>query len=66
MFDISEEEMLEKRDFYLNTIKHLEFKSLDDITSHDINQTKKLLIMTFEELKKIHDDLGNSLRQNIS
>lgn len=63
-FDLYEEELLEKRDFYLNTIKHLEFKSQDDLNPHDVNQTHKLLDVTFEELRQIQYAIGNLVRQN--
>lgn len=55
------EELLEKRDFYLYTIKHLEFKSLDD---EDPNETGKLMELTLDELKKIEIQIQKMLKSN--
>ena len=55
------EELLEKRDFYLYTIKHLEFKSLDD---DNPKETAKLMGSTLEELKKIETQIQNILNPN--
>ena len=55
------EELLEKRDFYLYTIKHLEFKSLDD---EDPNETGKLMELTLDELKKIEIQIQKMLNSN--
>jgi hypothetical protein len=55
------EELLEKRDFYLYTIKHLEFKKLDEQNSSD---TLKLMNVIFEELKKVENEIQNLLKQN--
>lgn len=52
------EELLEKRDFYLYTIKHLKFRSFDDEST---NETQKLIDVTFEELKKIENEIRNLL-----
>jgi len=55
------EELLEKRDFYLYTIKHLEFKSLDD---EDPNETGKLMELTLDELKNIEIQIRKILNSN--
>lgn len=55
------EELLEKRDFYLYTIKHLEFKSLDD---EDPNETGKLMELTLDELKNIKIQIRKILNSN--
>lgn len=55
------EELLEKRDFYLYTIKHLEFKSLDD---EDPNETGKLMELTLDELKNIEIQIRKILNLN--
>ena len=54
------EELLEKRDFYLYTIKHLEFRRIDESNP---NETQKLMEMTFAELKKIENEIRNILNQ---
>ena len=46
------EKLFEQRDFYLNTIKHLEFKLIMDSTDDELKQNKKLKISTIQELKK--------------
>lgn len=62
MSEILLEELLEKRDFYLYTIKHLEFKN---VVESDPNETQKLLNITFEELKKIQNEIGNLLKTSM-
>ena len=57
------EDLLEKRDFYLYTLKHLEFKNLDD-ESHDENQ--KLMNITIAELQKVENEIRSLLKQNSS
>jgi hypothetical protein len=54
------EELLEKRDFYLYTIKHLEFRKFDEPNS---SETLKLMDATFEELKKVENEIRNILNQ---
>ena len=61
MSELLLEELLEKRDFYLYTIKHLEFKSFDD---ENPEETVKLMEMTFDELKKIENQIQNILNSN--
>ena len=55
------EELLEKRDFYLYTIKHLEFKSFDD---EDPAETKKLMDVTINELKKVETEIQHMLNKD--
>ena len=61
MSDILLEELLEKRDFYLYSIKHLEFRSLDD---EDSEETEKLMKITIDELKKIEIEIRNIVRNS--
>ena len=61
MSELLLEELLEKRDFYLYTIKHLEFKSLDD---EDPNETGKLMELTLDELKNIEIQIRKILNLN--
>lgn len=51
------EELFEKRDFYIYTIKHLEFKSIDD----DPQETKKLMENTLNELRTLEVEIKNLL-----
>lgn len=55
------EELLEKRDFYLYTIKHLEFKSFYD---ENPDETKKLMEITIYELKKLEIEIQNLMNEN--
>lgn len=52
------EELFEKRDFYIYTIKHLEFKSIDD---DDPQETKKLMENTLNELRTLEVEIKNLL-----
>ncbi|GBH34400.1 hypothetical protein NZNM25_11910 [Nitrosopumilus zosterae] len=51
------EKLFEQRDFYLNTIKHLEFQLIMEPTPDEILQNEKLKIITIKELKKIESEI---------
>lgn len=53
---------MEKRDFYLNTIKHLEFRSLDEEDNSD--ETKKLMNTAIEEIKKVETEIKKLLQNS--
>ncbi len=55
------EELLEKRDFYLYTIKHLEFKGFDD---ENPDETRKLMEITINELKKLEIEIQKLMNEN--
>jgi len=55
------EKLFEQRDFYLNTIKHLEFQLIMEPTDNEIQQNKKLKISTIQELKKVEDEIRLNL-----
>jgi len=57
MTEIIIEKLFEQRDFYLNTIKHLEFQLIMDPTLDEIQHNKKLKISTMNELKKVEDEI---------
>ena len=57
MTEIIIEKLFEQRDFYLNTIKHLEFQLIMDLTLDEIQHNKKLKISTMNELKKVEDEI---------
>ena len=61
MYDDLLEELMGKRDFYLYTIKHLEFRIMDN---DGVNDAKKLLEITFEELRKIENEIQSILSKN--
>lgn len=61
MSEILLDELFEKRDFYLYSLKHLEFKNLDD---SDPKETQKLLDITLNELHKVEKEISNLLNSS--
>ncbi|MCV0409947.1 hypothetical protein [Nitrosopumilus sp.] len=57
MTEIIVEKLFEQRDFYLNTIKHLEFQLIMEPTPDEILQNEKLKMITINELKKIESEI---------
>lgn len=55
--EIIVEKLFEQRDFYLNTIKHLEFQLIMEPTPDEILQNEKLKMITINELKKIESEI---------
>ncbi|MGY5149187.1 MAG: hypothetical protein ACW9W3_03910 [Candidatus Nitrosopumilus sp. bin_68KS] len=55
--DLTIEKLFEQRDFYLNTIKHLEFQLIMDPTDDEIKHNEQLTITTINELKKVEDEI---------
>ena len=64
--DIIIEKLFEQRDFYLNTIKHLEFQLIMDPTDDESKQNEQLKIATISELKKVEDEIRLILSKNNS
>ena len=60
------EKLLEQRDFYLNTLKHLEFQLVMDPTQKEIKDNEKLQKITFEQLKKVEQELASLLSEKSS
>ncbi len=60
------EKLFEQRDFYLNTIKHLEFQLIMDPTDDEIKQNEQLKITTINEIKKVEDEIRLILSKNNS
>ena len=58
MSEIIIEKLLEQRDVYLNTLKHLEFQLVTDPSDDEINEIKKIKALTIEELKKIEQEVA--------
>jgi len=52
------EKLLEKRDVFLNTLKHVEFQLVFDSTEEEIIELKKTQTFTIEELKKIEQEIS--------
>jgi len=53
------EKLLEQRDFYLNTLKHLEFQLVIDPTEKEIEENKKLKDITIEQLKNVQQEIAH-------
>ena len=58
MSEIIIEKLLEQRDFYLNTLKHLEFQSIMDPSEEEIKNIEKLKTNAITELKKVEQELA--------
>ena len=58
MSEIIIEKLLEQRDFYLNTLKHLEFQSIMDPSDEEIKNIAKLKTNAIIELKKVEQELA--------
>ena len=49
---------MEQRDWYLNTLKHLDFELVMDPTKKEIENIKKLHTNTIDQLKKIEQEIA--------
>ena len=58
MSEVIIEKLLEQRDFYLNTLKHLEFQLVMDPTDKEIKDNKKLQEVTIDQLKKVQQEIA--------
>ncbi len=58
MDEIIIEKLFEKRELYLNTLKHIEFQLVTDPSDEEIIQIKKTQTITIEELKKIEQEIS--------
>ena len=57
-FGIIIEKLLERRDFYLNMLKHLDFELLVDPSEDQIKSIRQLQAATIEQLKKIEQEIA--------
>jgi hypothetical protein len=57
-FDIIIEKLLERRDLYLNTLKHLDFGLAMDPSEDEIKNLEKLQTATIDEIKKIEQEIA--------
>ena len=64
MSEIVIEKLLEQRDFYLNTLKHLLFQQEMEPTQKEQEEIKKLQNSTIEELKKVERELASLTSNN--
>lgn len=57
------EKLMEQRDFYLSTLKHLEFQSIMDPSEKELKDIEKLQANTVEQLKKIEQEIASILSE---
>ena len=57
---------MEKRDWHLNTLKHLEFELVMEPTEKEIDDIKKLQVDTIDQLKKIEQEIAFILSKKSS
>ncbi len=57
MSEIVIEKLLEQRDFYLNTLKHLDFQLIDDPSKKEIEDTEKLKSTAVDQIKKVEQEI---------
>ncbi|RMW35588.1 MAG: hypothetical protein EA439_01250 [Nitrosopumilus sp.] len=58
MSEIIIEKLLEQRDFYLNTLKQLEFQLVMDPTENEQKEIEKLQTTTVDQLKKVEQEIA--------
>ena len=63
-FDL--EKLFEKRDSYLNILKHLSFELMMEPTNEEIKQIKEMEKNTINELDKIQQAISQILSKNPS
>jgi len=60
------EKLLEKRNLYLNTLKHLDFQLVEEISQKEVGDNKKLQKTTIKQLKKIEHELAFILSKKLT
>ncbi|MBT3329753.1 MAG: hypothetical protein HOE93_01615 [Nitrosopumilus sp.] len=63
MSELVIEKLLEKRDSYLNLLKHLSFELMMEPTDVEIKRIKELENNTVEQLEKIQQDISEILSE---
>ena len=58
MSEIIIEKLLEQRDFYLSTLKQLEFQLVMDPSENELKEIKKLQTTTIDQLKKVEQEIA--------
>ena len=58
MSEIIIEKLLEQRDFYLSTLKQLEFQRVMDPTENELKEIEKLQTTTVDQLKKVEQEIA--------
>jgi hypothetical protein len=62
--EIIVENLLEQRDFYLNTLKHLNFLSIMNSSKNELEEIEKLQTNTIDQLRNVEQELGSILSKN--
>ena len=60
------EKLFEKRDYYLNILKHLSFELMMEPSDEEIKQIKDLEKNTINELDKIQQEISQIISKNPS
>lgn len=55
------EELLERRDLYLNTLKHLNFQLITDTSKNELENIKIMQTKTIDHIKKVEQELASIL-----
>ncbi len=55
------EKLLEQRDFYLNTLKHLSFQLVMDPSKNELKDIEIMQTKTIDQLKKVEQELASIL-----
>ena len=58
MSEIIIEKLLEQRDFYLSTLKQLEFQLVMDPSENELKEIEKLQTTTIDQLKKVEQEIA--------
>ncbi len=58
MSEIFFEKLLEQRDFYLNTLKHLNFQLMMDPSKKELGDIEIMQTKTINQLKKVEQELA--------
>jgi len=53
------EKLLEQRDFYLNTLKHLNFQLMLDPSKEELEDIEIMQRKTIDQLKKVEQELAS-------
>ncbi len=61
LLEILFEKLLEQRDFYLNTLKHLSFQLVMEPSKNELADIEIMKTKTIEQLKKIEQELASIL-----
>ena len=55
------EKLLEQRDFYLNTLKHLSFQLVTDPSKNELEDIEIMQTKIIDQLKKVEQELASIL-----